>query len=106
MVTEKGRGIGVMKACFLYGRRVETFSDLEAWKTYTIFATQISKHGVVVQLVRIPACHAGGRGFESRPYRKEESIAKAVLSFCIDTYRILITLDAIYSKYIVASYSH
>ena len=56
---------------------------LEAWKTYTIFATQISKHGVVVQLVRIPACHAGGRGFESRPYRKEESIAKAVLSFCI-----------------------
>lgn len=30
MVTEKGRGIGVMKACFLYGHRVEMFSDLEA----------------------------------------------------------------------------
>ena len=27
--------------------------------------------GVVVQLVRIHACHAWGRGFESRPYRKE-----------------------------------
>ena len=26
--------------------------------------------GLVVQLVRMPACHAGGREFESRPDRK------------------------------------
>lgn len=28
-------------------------------------------HGAVVQSDRIPACHAGGRGFETRPHRKK-----------------------------------
>ena len=32
------------------------------------FASQLS-NGVVVQLVRMSACHAEGRGFESRPFR-------------------------------------
>ena len=30
------------------------------------------KIGAVVQLVRIHACHAWGRGFESRPHRKKK----------------------------------
>ena len=28
-------------------------------------------NGLVVQLVRMPPCHGGGRGFESRPVRRE-----------------------------------
>ncbi len=45
-------------------------------KTKAIFAPAIGnnrgcfKFGSVVQLVRIHACHAWGRGFESRPNRK------------------------------------
>ena len=35
--------------------------------------TAKQKRGLVVQLVRIHACHAWGRGFESRPDRQKFS---------------------------------
>ena len=43
-----------------------------------------SKHtnGAVVQLVRIHACHAWGRGFESRPHRKKK---QKCFFFCYTT---------------------
>ena len=37
--------------------------------------------GAVVQLVRISACHAEGRGFESRPHR-ERLLQQEVAFFC------------------------
>ena len=35
-------------------------------------------NGSVVQLVRMPACHAGGRGFEPHPGRQFASVAQSV----------------------------
>ncbi len=46
----------------------------------SIFAARTTK-GPVVQLVRMPPCHGGGRGFESRPVRKKASQKCGALLF-------------------------
>ncbi len=48
----------------------EIFQNRLAWNKYLLIFAASNEHGSVVQLVRIRACHARGRGFESRPDRK------------------------------------
>ena len=43
--------------------------------------TKTARTGAVVQLVRIHACHAWGRGFESRPHRKSLKQCFGLFSF-------------------------
>ncbi len=39
------------------------------------------ENGLVVQLVRIHACHAWGRGFESRPDRQKKKASQKCEAF-------------------------
>ncbi len=71
-------------------------------KKYTIFAAQNS--GSVVQLVRIHACHAWGRGFEPRPDRKKLGSLPSffILKKCTMTKTLIvgsIAFDAIETPY-------
>ena len=43
--------------------------------------TERTNAGAVVQLVRIQACHAWGRGFESRPHRQRREENEKSLNF-------------------------
>ena len=50
----------------------------ENWK---IEVSNVLLYGGVVQLVRMPACHAGGREFESRRHRKRPNHCKILQWF-------------------------
>ena len=57
----------------------KVFQSIADFKKVPIFASQFrgiatKQNGSVVQLVRIHACHAWGRGFESRPDRLKKQI--------------------------------
>gem|GEM_PF-3314794 len=53
-----------------HSRKRQDFSDAKS-------------QGAVVQLVRMPACHAGGRGFESLPHRLQKASQNFERLFCI-----------------------
>ena len=55
---------------FIYKKLGKNFADLKTCRTFAIANTKATINGAVVQLVRIHACHAWGRGFESRPHRR------------------------------------
>ena len=44
----------------------------------TFQGASLDSYGLVVQLVRTPPCHGGGRGFESHPGRHFASVAQSV----------------------------
>ena len=83
VLTLSSRGLGHHPFTVSTGVRIPVGSpSFVALGSVALAAGQKShRRGVVVQSVRIPACHAGGRGFESRPLRQyQKSRCKIICS--------------------------
>jgi hypothetical protein len=52
------------------------FGGKDAFK---LFSNKVGHIGLVVQSVRMPPCHGGGRGFESRPVRRFFGLALIIV---------------------------
>ncbi len=63
---------------FFEEKQKKVFFLLQNKKT-VVYLHRNNAQGLVVQLVRIHACHAWGRGFESRPDREIGNIFRSAL---------------------------
>ena len=88
VLTLSSRGLGHHPFTVSTGVRIPVGSPSLAALKLEKAAKQLPR-GVVVQLVRIPACHAGGRGFESRPLRQFYGLQRNLLSGSPDRNRSL-----------------
>jgi hypothetical protein len=79
-ISQLARENFLMKMVFDFGKKEKT----------PIFATPTEK-GSVVQLVRMPPCHGGGRGFESRPVRKKLRRNPGLFCFCVNSIKSSLT---------------
>ena len=64
---------GRASALHAEGHRFEPYSFHQPLRS-----SSSARYGLVVQLVRTPPCHGGGRGFESHPGRQCASVAQSV----------------------------